>query len=67
MGERDMAITTIRFLRNQVEDLQSRNRQLYCEMHDKIETVHNFWKNHLVEGDTRSGMCVKLAVQKSLS
>ena len=46
--------------KNQVNDLQSRNRKLYCEMNDKIDTVRNFWRNSLVEGDTRSAICVKL-------
>ena len=67
VDDRDTAIKTVRYLRNQVDDLQSRNRKLYCEMNDKIDTVHNFWRNRLVEGDKRSGMCVKLAVQKNLS
>ena len=67
VDERDAAIKTVRYLRNQVEDLQSRNRKLYCEMNDKIDTVRNFWRNRLVEGDTRSGTCVKLAVQRNLS
>ena len=67
VGERDAAMKTVRYLRNQVEDLQSRNRKIYCEMNDKIDTVRNFWRNRLVEGDTRSGMCVKLAIQRNVS
>ena len=67
VDERDTAVRTIRLLRNKVEDLQSRNRKLYCEMNDKIDTIRNFWRNHLVEGETRSGMFVKLAVQKNSS
>ena len=67
VDERDTAIKTVRLLRSKVEDLQSKNRKLYCEMNDKIDTVRNFWRNRLVEGDTRSGMCVKLAVQRNLS
>ena len=66
VNERDTAVKTIRSLRNKVEDLQSKNRKLYCEMNDKIDTIRNFWRNRLVEGDTRSGMCVKLAVRKNL-
>ena len=42
-------------------------QKLYCEMNDKIDTIRNFWRNRLVEGDTRSGLCVKLAVRKNLS
>ena len=67
VDERDTAVKTICLLRNKVEDLQSRNRKLYCEMNDKIDTIRNFWQNRLVEGDTRSGMFVKLAVQKNSS
>ena len=33
-------------------------------MNKKIDTVRKFWRNRLVEGDTRSGLGVKLAVQK---
>lgn len=67
VDERDAAIKTVHYLRNQVVDLQSRNRRLYCEINDNIDTVYKFWRNRLVEGDTRSGMCVKLAVQRNLS
>lgn len=66
VNERDTAVKTIRSLRNKVEDLQSKNRKLYCEMNDKIDIIRNFWRNRLVEGDSRSGMCVKLAVRKNL-
>ena len=27
-------------------------------MNDKIDTIQNFWRNHLMEGDTRFGIYV---------
>lgn len=62
--DRDAAFQTVRLLRNKVEELHSEKRKLYFEMNNKIDTIRKFWRNHLVEGDTRSGLCVKLAVQK---
>jgi len=63
--DRDAAFQTIRMLRNKVEELHGDKRKLYYEMNNKIDTVRKFWRNRLVEGDTRSGLCVKLAVQKN--
>lgn len=34
-------------------------------MSNQIDTVRKLWRNHLVEGDVRSGLCVKLAIQKN--
>lgn len=45
----------IRVLRNKVEELHGEKRKLYFEMNSKINTVRKFWRNHLVESDTRSG------------
>ena len=64
-GERDAALDTVRLLRNKVENLHGKNRELYYEMNKKIETVRDFWRNQLVEGGSRSGLCVKLAVQNT--
>ena len=66
VDERDAAFHTVRLLRNKVEELHSEKRKLYYEMNNKIDTVRKFWRNRLVEGDTRSGLCVKLAVQKKV-
>ena len=66
VDERDAAFHTVRLLRNKVEELHSEKRKVYYEMNNKIDTVHKFWRNRLVEGDTRLGLCVKLAVQKKV-
>ena len=62
--ERHAAIRSARLYRSQVDELRRKNRKLYCEMHDKIDTIRNFWRNNIAEGSSRAGMCVKLAMQK---
>lgn len=62
--ERNIAIRSARLLRSLVDELRRKNRKLHCDMHDKIDTVRDFWRNNLVEGSSRSGLCVKLALQK---
>ena len=50
--------------RNKVDELRAANRRLYCNMHDKIDTIRNFWRNNIVEGNSSAGMCIKLALQQ---
>ena len=56
--ERDAAFQTVKILRNKVEQLHSDKRKLHYDMNNKIDTVRTFWRNRLVEGDTRSGLFV---------
>ena len=62
--ERDEAIMSAQMCRNKVDELRAANRRLYCNMHDKIDTIRNFWRNNIVEGNSRAGMCIKLALQQ---
>ena len=45
--ERDEAVKAARSYRDQVDDLQSRNRKLYCDMNDKIDVIRTFWRNNI--------------------
>ena len=65
--ERDEALLSAQLFRNQVDQLRSKNRKLYCEMHDRIDTIRNFWRNNIAEGSSRPGLCVKMAVLKQKS
>ena len=67
MKERDEALLSAQLFRNQVDQLRSKNRKLYCEMHDRIDTIRNFWRNNIAEGSSRPGLCVKMAVLKQKS
>ena len=40
--ERDKAIMSVQICRNNVDQLRSTNRRLYCNMHDRIDTIQNF-------------------------
>ena len=62
--ERDEAILSAQMCRNKVDELRSANRRIYCNMHDRIDTIRNFWRNNIAEGNSRAGMCVKLAIQQ---
>ena len=63
--ERDDAVKLTMHYRNLVEDLQSKNRKLYCTMNDSIDTVRNFWRNNILESGTRGGLCVKKALENN--
>ena len=64
--ERDDALFSARMYRNRVDQLRSTNRKLYCDMHDRIDTIRNFYRNDIVEGNSRAAMCVKLAFQNKI-
>ena len=65
--ERNEAVLSAQLFRNQVDQLRSKNRKLYCEMHDRIDTIRNFWRNNIAEGSSRAGMYLKMALQKPKS
>ena len=65
--ERNEAVLSAQLFRNQVDQLQSKNRKLYCEMHDRIDTIRNFWRNNIAEGSSRAGIYLKMALQKPKS
>lgn len=50
---RSVAIGSPRLLRNLVDKLR-KSRKLHCDMHEKIGTVWDFWRNYLVEDSFRS-------------
>ena len=62
--ERQAAIRSARLYRSQIDELRKKNRKLHREMHDKIDTIRDFWRNNIAEGSSRAGLCVKLAIQK---
>ena len=63
--ERDTAIQNAQMYRNQVDELMSKNRKLFCSMNDRIDAVNKFWRNNIAEGATRGGLCVRTAIQQN--
>jgi len=64
--ERDEALLSAKKYRNQVDELRNTNRKLYCEMHNRIDTIRNFYRNNITEGTSRVAVCVKLSFQKNI-
>ena len=62
--ERNRAVRSMLTYRDMVEDLQSKNRVLHCTMNDRIDTVKKFWRNSILEGGSRGGVCVRKALDK---
>ena len=48
--------------RNLAEQSQSDKRLLKSNMEEKIETVRDFWRNIIIEGDSRGGRMVRAAL-----
>ena len=57
--ERDKAISLARQYRNLAEQSQLYKRVLKSNMEDQIETVRDFWRNKIIEGDSREGRMVR--------
>ena len=60
--ERDQALFLARHYRNIAEEKQSEKRILKSNLEGQIEIVRNFWRNKIVEGDTRSGRILRAAL-----
>ena len=63
MKKRDEALLSAKTFRNQVDQLRSTNRKLYSEMHNRVDTIQNFYRNDIVEGTLRAAICLKLALK----
>ena len=51
--------------RDLAEELKRDNRKLRVEMSEKIEAVRKFWRNSILEEQTRAGKMVMIALRKS--
>ena len=60
--ERDKALSLARQYRNLVEQSQFDKRVLKSNLEDQIETVRDFWRNKIIEGDSRAGRMVRAAL-----
>ena len=60
--ERNKALFLARQYRNLAEQSQSDKRLLKSNMEEKIETVRDFWRNKIIEGDSRGGRMVRAAL-----
>ena len=50
--------------RNLAEQLKKEKRELNNTLNRKIETVRDFWRNHLCEGASRGGRMVRAAIDR---
>lgn len=57
--ERDEALHTAQRYRNMAEIARKEKRDLKSKLEGKIETVRNFWRNQIVEGNSRSGRILR--------
>lgn len=60
--ERDQALSLAKVYRDLAESCQSQKRILKTELETKIELVQDFWRNKVVEGNTRSGQILRAAL-----
>ena len=61
---RDSAIQSAETLHNTAEKLKRENRELKVVMLQKIELERDFWRNKILEGQSRAGRMVKAALMK---
>ena len=60
--ERDYALITARQWRDKAESAQAEKRKLKNEMEKTVEVVRDFWRNKVVEGESRSGKILRAAL-----
>ena len=65
--ERDRALRLAKHYRNMAEETHREKRDLQHRLETQIELVRNFWRNQLVEGDSRSGRMLRAALIKKWS
>ena len=59
--ERDKALNDALCYRNLAERLLVEKREMKVRMEKRVETVRDFWRNQILEGQSRSGRIVKAA------
>ena len=60
--QRDGAVRSAQLCRDIAEKLKTENRTLKEDMIQKVETQRDFWRNKILEGQSRSGRMVKMAL-----
>ena len=64
IGDRDKALSDALHYRNLAERLHVEKLEIKMRMNKRIETVRDFWRNQILEGQSRSGRIVKAACKK---
>ena len=60
--ERDKALRDTLHYRTLVEKLETDIKELKTNMHHRVSTVRDFWRNSVLEGRSRSGAILKQAL-----
>jgi len=64
-NERDQALQSTRIYRDLAEKLRTEKRILHNDMCKKLEVVREHYRNKIVEGSSRSGQMIKLAMKQT--
>ena len=60
--ERDDALRLVKFYRDRVEDLVKQKRDLRYSLESQVDRVRTFWRNHIIEGESRAGKMVRASL-----
>ena len=60
--EHNQALHLARQHRNMAEESLAEKRMIKSNLEDQIEVVGNFWRNKIIEGNTRSGRILRAAL-----
>ena len=61
-SERDRALRLAKHYCNMAEETHREKRDLQHRLETQVELVRNFWRNQIVEGDSRSGRMLRAAL-----
>ena len=66
-NERDQALLEAKKYRNLAEALKKEKRKLEQVYVKKVETVRDFWRNKVIEGDLRGGKILQASLLQNFS
>jgi len=64
--ERNDALRLAKFYRDRVEDLVKEKRDLRHSLESQVDRVRKFWRNQIIEGESRAGRMVRTSLFRNI-
>ena len=65
--ERNVALELAQMYRDLAEKIQQDKRKIQDELETRVETVRDFWRNKIIEGESRGGQILRAALFRNKS
>lgn len=64
-AERNDALNLAKYYRNRIEKLRTEKEELQHEMKRQVQHSRQFWRNQIMEGESRSGRILRAALLRN--